>query len=315
MNTLKDIPLKDYDNTKLVYNFLNENKTIGNENAEYNGIWHVHWRGSIDNNKVILQLKSILATQYVTKIYFWIENESVTKDSPFYQNLIQFKDYIEIKLFDSSVIMQASGRKGVNKWLIHYYNQQVDRRYKSDIFRFVILNIYGGMYTDLDCLMLRDVRNLKINNWSSKWGVEPYAECCILKLEKGSDAYEQMFLNDPRNAQCFLNIQNNLPEAFNYKYDNLSITSLPSTFFDIVWNEWENNELDFLDFNTFPKFFEGTDKEVSMNSLFKGCFSYHWHNNWDKPELKNSFAGKINADIDRIIEEKYNITPHKIFYE
>ena len=243
MKTLNDIPLKDYDDSLLVYNFLNENKTIGDEIPEYNGLWHIHWRGKIDNNKVILQIKSILATQYVKKIYFWIEDLSWTKNSPFYDNLKQFKDFIEIKIFDRNIISQAPGPKGVKAWVIKYYENSLedlaqaqdkvkysgemlktniitlDRRYRTDMFRWIVLSIYGGMYTDADTLMLRDVRDIKINNWCSKWGTDLYIEACILKLEKGSDAYEQMFRNDPTNPQCFLNIQNELPEAFNYNYD------------------------------------------------------------------------------------------------
>lgn len=315
MKTLKNIPLEKYNDTQLVYNFLNENKTIGDEDVEYNGLWHVHWRSSIDNNKVILQIKSILATQYVTKIYFWIENEKVTKNSPSYPNLTQFEDFIEIKIFDRNIIYLAPGKTGVNKWIGFYYDQpHGDYRYKTDIFKPTILSIYGGMYTDLDTLMLRDVRDIKISNWSSKWGTDPYMECCILKLEKGSDVYQNMFLNDPQNIQCFLNLKNELPQAFSYNYDNLRITSLPSTFFDMIWTN-KDTELSFFPINDFCKFFEETNKEITMDNFFKGCFAYHWHNFWNAPELKNSPAGRLNADIDRIIQKKYNITPIKIFQE
>jgi len=316
MKTLKAIPIEKYNDTQFIYNFLNENKTIGDEDAEYNGLWHVHWRGSIDNNKVILQIKSILATQYVKKIYFWIENENVTRNSPFYENLIQFKDYLEVKVFDREIIKLAPGKISNKAWIINYYERNHgDRRYKTDMFRWIILSIYGGMYTDADTLMLRDVRDIEINNWSSKWGTDEYAECCILKLEKESDAYEQMFRNDPTNPQCFLNIKNNLPEAFNWKYDNLRITSLPGVFFDIVWtlDTLGLKDLPFLTFNHFDHFFQKTDKEVTLDNFFKGCFAYHWHNNWDAPELKDSFAGRLNVDIDRIIHKKYGIVPNLIF--
>jgi len=316
MKLLTDIPIEKYNDTEYCYNFLNSHETIGGENSEYNGFFHIHWRGPLDNNKIILQIKSILATQHVEKIYFWIEDLEVTKNSLNFPNLYQFKDYVEIKVFNRNIIAKAPGSKGVKTWVMHYYDQpHGDYRYKTDMFRWIVLSIYGGVYTDADTLMLRDIRDIKINNWSSKWGVDPFAECCILKLEKGSDAYEQMFRNDPQNPQCFLNIQNNLPQAFSYKYDNLRITSLPSAFFDIVWNEWGNEKLKFLNFNTFPKFFELTDKEVTIDTFFKGCFAFHWHNRWDAPELKNSFAGRLNVDLDRIIKEKYNITPIKIFQD
>jgi hypothetical protein len=344
MKTLKDIPFEKYDSIRYCYDFLNNNKTIGDEEAEYNGLWHIHWRGRIDNNKIIFQIKSILATQYVTKIYFWVEDINWTKTSKNYINLEQFKDIVEIKVFDRNIIALAPGPKSVKSWVIQYYEQSqeslaksqaqvkfsgemlktnvisLDRRYKTDMFRWIILSIYGGMYTDADTLMLRDVRDIRINNWSSKWGTSLHAEACILKLEKGSDAYEQMFRNDPTNPQCFLKLKNELPEAFSYKYDNLRITSLPTTFFDISWIIDSNigTGIPFIkepSYETTDGFFKQTNEEVTLNEFFKGCFSYHWHNHWDEPELKNSLAGKLNADIDKIIEKKYNIIPNKIFQD
>jgi hypothetical protein len=313
MKTFEDIPYEKYNDTKYCYDYLNFHKTMGNEDTEYNGIFHVHWRGPIDNNKVILQLKSTLATQEVDKIFFWIESELITKFSLNYINLNQLHKKIEVKTFDKSVFDQATGNsKNKERIWMFYTGFHGDRRYKTDMLRWIILNIYGGVYTDADTFLLRDVRDIKIKNWSSKWGVEPYAEGCIIKLEKGSDVYEQMYLNNPTNSQCFLLIQNYMPEAFNFKYENLNFTSLPSSFFDIVWNE-SDKDVPYLNFNNFDYFFKETDKEVTLDNFMKGCFAYHWHNRWTEPELQNSFAGKLNQHLDKIIENKYNIKPYKIF--
>lgn len=313
MKTFEDIPYEKYNDTKYCYEYLNSHETIGNEDAQYNGIFHIHWRGSVDNNKVILQLKSILATQDVEKIFFWIENPIATKMSLGYMHLYQLRKYVEIKVFDKTIFDQAIGNtKNKERIWIYYNGFHGDRRYKTDILRWIILNIYGGVYTDADTLLLRNLKQLKINNYSSKWGVEPYAEGCIIKLEKGSDVYEQMYLNNPNNQQCFLLITKSLPEAFNYKYDNLNFTSLPSSFFDIVWSE-ENKDLPFLTFNNFNYFFKKTNREITLDNFFKGCFAYHWHNRWDEPEYKESFAGRLNTHIDKIIEEKYSLKLNKIF--
>jgi len=121
-----------------------------------------------------------------------------------------------------------------------------------------------------------------------------------------------MYLNNPNNSQCFLMIENNLPEAFSFKYNNLNITSLPDPFFDIVWPHMDGN-LKCLTINNFDHFFQETDKEITLDNFFKGCFAYHWHNRWGEPELKNSPAGRLNQHLDKIIEEKYNIKPYQIF--
>jgi len=319
MKILKDIPKDKYNDFRYCLNYLRTNKTIGDEeDVDYNGIFHVHWRGPIDNDKVILQIKSTLATQHVEKIYFWIENFITTITSPSYIKLNQFKKYVEVKVFDKNILTLAQGEQKHKDKIWQYYSMHhPDRRYKTDILRWVVTSIYGGVYTDADTLLLRDLRNIHINNWSSKWGVCECAEACILKLEKGSNIYEQMYLNNPNNVQCFLLIKNSIPDAYSYRYDNLDFTSLPTAFFDIVWgNEYPfNEEIDGLFFKGFENFFEKIDKDknITIDNFFKRCFAYHWHNKWNMPELKDSMAGKLNIDIDKKIEEKYNIKPMKIF--
>ena len=115
-------------------------------------------------------------------------------------------------------------------------------------------------------------------------------------------------------------LKNDLPEAYSFRYDNLNFTALPSSFFDILWGHDDcylrpgaEVEIGNLRMKTFSNFFEEINDEISIDNFFSGCFAFHWHNRWDAPELKNSYAGKLNSDLDRIIKEKYNINPMKIF--
>jgi len=317
METLNGLSKEDYNNYKSCLKYLNENKTIGNEDAEYNGIFHVHWRGPIDNNKVTFQIKSILATQYVTKIYFWIENLLTTLQSRCYPNLAQLAKYVQIRVFDKSIMDKLDSPYKEQIWNIYALNNG-DRRYRTDIFRWCILNIYGGTYSDADTLFLRDIRDIKIKNWSAKWAQDDYAEACILHLEQGNKVAENIYLNNPYDARCFLMMINDMPEAYSYKHKNLDFTSLPSYFFDIIWgHEHCQGErgimLKNVKMKTFDDFFTKMNIDITLDEFFPGCFTYHWHNRWDAPELKDSIAGKLNEDIDRIIKEKYNITPAKIF--
>ena len=319
MKLLNNFPEEQYDNHEYCLQYLKDNKTIGDElDTEYNGIFHIHWRGPIDNDKVILQIKSTLATQKVSKIYFWIENKLVSLMSPSYTKLLQFRKYVEIKVFDKKVFNQIEGnQKNKDKIWLYYSQNHSDRRYKTDILRWVILSIYGGIYTDADTLLLRDLRDIKINNWSNAWATFKISQCaegCAIKLEKGSNVYEQMYLNDPTNIQCYLNIdKTSCPSAYHIRHKNLNFTILPSPFFDVMWST-EPREVDGINFyDDFGIFFKETNRDTNLDNFMKGCFSYHWHNFWSAPELKRSYAGRLNADIDKIIQEKYNIVPQKIF--
>lgn len=315
MNTLKDIPFEKYDDVEFNYQYLNSHPIIGDESPDYNGIFHVHWRGPLDNDKIILQLKSILATQEVSKIFFWIEDNFTTFMSPSYLKLNQLKKYVEVKVFDKSVLSMVSGNPKNTEKIWSYYNRHHDdRRYKTDVFRWVILNIYGGVYLDLDMFLLKDLRNIRLNNYSSKWPGKPYAAADMLKLEQGSMNYEQIFLNNPDNPKCFLMMFPPLYnlEAYNMKYDNVNLTVLPTSFFDMAFAAGLHSNSPAL-YDDLGLFFKNTDKEVNLKNFFPGCFSYHWHNQWNSPELKNSYAGKLNNEIDEIIETKYNFKPLKIF--
>jgi len=315
MKLIKDISIEQYDDSEFCLNYLNTHKIIGDEDVSYDGIFHIHWRSTL-NEKIIFQIKSILATQYVTKIYLWIENQMVTMLSPTYILLMQFNKFLEIKVFNKTIFNQIKGDFKNKERIWQYYTGiQNDHRYRTDILRHVILSIYGGMYTDCDTFLLRDVRDIHLKNWSATWGlvnVSNCAEFCILKEEKDSDIYEQMFLTQPTNTYCFAIGNDFKHSAFNIKHEKINLTVLPDTFFDPVWINHDKN-LPFLTVNNFDKFFEKTIKEITMDNFFKGCFAYHWHNRWSAPELKDSYAGRLNQDLDRIIEEKYNIKPYKIF--
>jgi len=316
MKTLEGIPSEQYDSVDYIYEYLNTHKIIGNEeNVEYSGIFHIHWRGPIDNDKMILQVKSTLATQEVKKIYFWVEDHMRTMLSPGYKKINQFRDLVEVKVFDKEIMYQVTGEKKNTDMIWSYYNRNhADYRYKSDILRWVALNIYGGIWTGADMFLLRDLRDIHINNWSSKWPYYPYAEAELLKLEKGHDAYEQLYLNNPRNPYCYVMFTpKGVVGAYGLNCENLKFTSLPPSFFDIGQSQGEKVKSDVIPFQRGAEFFERTIQDVNMNNFLKGCFAYHWHNMWNLPEFKESFAGKLNQDIDRILEEKYNVKPIKIF--
>src|SRR5690606_25606957 len=47
----------------------------------------------------------------------------------------------------------------------------------SDAVRFVVLHLYGGVYCDMDVVMIRDMRPLLIipdANWAERWAAHPH---------------------------------------------------------------------------------------------------------------------------------------------
>ena len=308
MKTFNEIPEEKYNDISYTLNYLKENKIIGDENPEYNGIFHVYWRGEI-SDKHIFTVKSILATQKVKKIYFWIEDKNRSYLSKGFGKLMQFSKYIEIKVFDRSVIKQLEGDPKIIDKICSYFDMALfdDVRYRADIFRIVILSIYGGVYSDLDMFLLRDLSEIKLNRWCSKWEIFPKGDSAILKLEKNHKLFETIVKNSPNNKRCFW-----VFDAMDFKNDNLEVTSLPSNFFDVSWIN-KNYQGDNFILEDFHSFWKKTDYKPTMKNFLRGCFAYHWHNHWEVPELRNSIAGSLNDDLDKIILQKYNIKSLKLF--
>jgi len=53
--------------------------------------------------------------------------------------------------------------------------------------------------------------------------------------------------------------------------------------------------------------------EHSFRNFFFGAFTYHWHNQWKAKEIKESYAGQFNKEIDDILKTNYNIKIHPSF--
>ena len=316
MKKFKDLDPEKYNNLFTNLEYLRSHETIGDEDADYNGIYHVHWRGVI-TDKHILTVKSILATQNNPTVYFWIEDSLRAMTSPSYGRLMQFSKHVEVKVFDDKVIDMLDVPPATKSKIKQYYNMMgyADVRYRSDVFRFIVLTVFGGVYLDLDMLLLRDLTDIHVRQWCSKMGPgSELGDGAILKLEKGNKDCEQIYLNDPNNPQCYV-----ISNALDYKHENLDIVSFPNAFFDILWGHPHSQdgkrglEIDGIRMEDFPEFFERTDDDVSLDTFFRGCFAYHWHNRWEAPEYRDSYAGKLNASFDEVIREKYGITPAKIF--
>ncbi|KAF1996639.1 hypothetical protein P154DRAFT_565945 [Amniculicola lignicola CBS 123094] len=89
----------------------------------------------------------------------------------FVDNINRRGRYVDSEVIADSVIRDPSGQDWLvlDTWVTRLDFSPVSA---SDIFRFVVLHIYGGLYLDVDILLLRDLRPLLMSgrSFALRWG-------------------------------------------------------------------------------------------------------------------------------------------------
>ena len=112
-------------------------------------IFHVYWYGIL-SRKQLLCINSYLATQDLqrTKLWIWLDykNGNLEKN----KKLIPDHKNIEIKCY---IPKKESKNTPFEKY--KYLTQDKYIKFRSDIARLIFLYKYGGLYYDLDMILLK----------------------------------------------------------------------------------------------------------------------------------------------------------------
>jgi hypothetical protein len=153
----------------------------------------------------------------------------------------------------------------------------------GDLFRILALHNYGGVYVDMDMVLLRSIGALLGQEFIYQWDrFDGMYNGAIMHLRKGS-AFARMLIEGVIALP---------PREFNWGRENLRramdlgarVTVFPSPFFD---TEWQAD----------PKF-EPFRRARNGANLYDGAFAWHWHNRWDAPIEPGSKFQLIEAAID-----------------
>lgn len=154
--------------------------------------FHVYWSGQKVHPHVAYAMKAILGSQDLsqTRLIVWGESDSLAalRSSPVIQLASMFPfdpqfassgrtvedlEAVEFRELNFQREIQATGVPSLIKALssiagftdgLHWAD--------SDLFRLLILFNYGGVYIDLDVLVLRDMAPINGNEWFYKWGCD-----------------------------------------------------------------------------------------------------------------------------------------------
>jgi len=288
INISKETHFILYRDYKKCHEFLN---SIKDENYSYpEEITNFHVYTEVRNEKELECIKSYFATQNLknTKLILWSDYSIENLDC-----LKPFKEYITFKIYNP--LEEAKGtilENEVNKLLAkdgkHYL--------QSDLLRILACHKYGGVWIDMDIILLRDFKPLLDQEYMYQWGSE-------IEYEKeGACATVLSCLKNSKFSNDLMKEILNMPiiygstvwgkDMFAQLYRKSKFNILPSPFFNSEWlisiTDKELSE------KISDMWFE---KECPDELLFLDSFAWHWHNTSykHKPIVKNSKFDKLRS--------------------
>ena len=271
--------------------------------------FHVFWRGKL-KRKQLLCINSYLYSQNLgnTKLYVWL-------DSDYKENskLIKKHPNIIIKNYDPK--KESLNTPFKNK---DFINHQKYVKFRSDIARLMILFNYGGIYFDLDIILLKDINCILDLEFCYQWGGKTGGNNALLRLKKESKNCTDLmnrYVDVLENGCHHINKYGNdfkyqigmIHEIFNEQID---ILCFPSAFFDPVWVlDYKNLTSKYSTLNKFDNFFKKTNEKFNISSFFGGnIMAYHWHSRNNQDIEDNSFYSIIEKEIYQNINLKKYIS-------
>jgi len=258
--------------------------------------FHFYWRVPKEfGRKQTLPIKSTITTQDLskTKIILWSNVD--LKENPYIQSLLPF---IELRIWDlneevkNTPLENSNTIKGVVDDPLCYLG--------GDLFRLLCLYKYGGVYIDMDVVVLRDFSPILPYEFMYQWGSsgsvtngnEPILKQngAVMRMNKESELAHnllQQLKTTPAtpNTTCW---GSDLYHKVWLK--NKNWFTFPCAWFNTEWGMSRTIQ-------PFRKNFEGNES----SQLFDGAFTWHWHNKWDEPIEEGS---KFEI-LETMVEEKF----------
>jgi hypothetical protein len=267
-----------------------------------------HIYSEFKTSKELVALKSYLATQNLekTKLIVWSDYD-ISKQ----ENIQPYKDMVDFKVYNSQEL--SKGTPLENSKLHFSLNYDQNHWMHSGIMRFLALYKFGGIYVDMDTILLRDFRPILNQDFAYQWGgstdfskerrdlPDCHGPCaaimgCKYKSDFIEECMRQLLITPPSGGTCYDE------DMLSYVYRKVKFTVFPSSFFDTQWliSKVNVEESVIADNEMF-------DTPVADKSrLFLEAFAWHWHNssNKHKSPVKNSKFYMLEKLIDKKLKEK-----------
>jgi hypothetical protein len=272
-------------------------KSVSNCKYQDRTIFHCYWRvPKAFTVKHLLPIKSYFVTQDLDNTELWLwSNVDLTKN----ELLKPFLNRINFKIYDPINESKNTILEGKNN-ILHSSDELC--YLDGDLFRLLALNNYGGVYFDLDVVLLRDFSPLLHKEFAYQWGTTQDVNGAVMRLFKDSDLSkfllkELSIKNPSKRSTCWGSFL--LTKAY---YSSM-IKVLPAAFFNTEWqytDEQLNKDEELKNFVFYP-----FKKTKYSSEFYEGVFSWHWHNQWDAVIEDGSKFNLLNKAISKKFEEMF----------
>lgn len=262
--------------------------------------FHFYWRVPKEfSRKQVLPIKSAIVSQKLTNTKFILWSNVDLKNNEYLKPLLPF---IETRIWDineqskSSPLENANMLKGLIDDPLCYLG--------GDLFRLLCLHKHGGVYIDMDVVVLRDFSPILPYEFMYQWGASGTFENEPVIRQNGAimrlKAYSQLchdLLNELARTPANPNTTCWGTDLYHkVRQHNKNWTVLPCSWFNTEWGFG-------IPLEPFKKNFSGNDS----SELYDGAFTWHWHNKWeDQIEEGSKFQileDKVEQQFRKLIRE------------
>lgn len=265
-----------------------------------------HLYTEVQNEKELLSVKSFFATQNLehTKLILWSDWDIRNNEL-----LAPFKDYIDFRSYDPVRLARDTILEGNIKQLLaidslHYM--------MSGMLRFLALYKMGGIWFDMDMVLLRDLVPILDQEFAYMWGTETdfagFGPCAAFMNIHEKSEHAALCLEEMAKAPIVPNTVCRDHELLAKVYRRRPFTVFPSAFFNTEWQMAV-----FPDERRIPGTGLGTKVQEGWfspnnysNLLFPEAFSWHWHNSQYRDVVikKGSKFDTMSQYIDNKLKER-----------
>jgi len=301
INISKETHYNLYRNYLDCYEYLKNINQSDYDYPEEKVNFHVY--SELKTEKELECIKSYFATQNLqkTNLILWSDYSIENLEC-----LAPFKDQIIFKIYDpieeaKGTVLEGQLDRLLAKDNLHYL--------QSDLLRILALHKYGGIWIDMDVILLKDFKPLLDQEYMYQWGsavdYEIEGACAtVLSLKKNSE-FSQYLIKEIPNMPIRGGSTIWGKDMFARVYQKYKYTILPGSFFNIEWlisiiDEPLSQQRDALWFEI----------DCPDKYMFLDCFAWHWHNsaNKNKKVMPNSkFDKLIQLNNKKLIERGFLI--------
>jgi hypothetical protein len=253
--------------------------------------FHMYWRERHGRfwktvrpfgRKQALPVKAFVATQDLSKCSLVLWSDVDLSQNEWVRPLLP---HLTLKIYDAAVEARGTPLEPHPNVL----RQQDSRAYRDgDLFRILVLYKYGGVYADMDTVLLRSLGVFLDQEFVYQWDNfdDKYAPA-LMRLRRGGEFAREL-------VQGLIEIP---PGKYNWGRENVrravergrTIAVFPSPFFNTEWQ-------------AVPEF-EPFKKMAYSTELYDGAFAWHWHNKWEQPIEPGCKFELLEARIDARLRE------------